>query len=117
MKRSGIKRGKPLERRSRLRPVSRKRRKELKQWDAVRAETRERDGDTCQAAHLVPQVPCYGPLEPHHIAKRSTSPAGIYDPENVVWICHQHHSWVSVNQLEANGVGLHRSSWEYKATG
>lgn len=118
MKRSGIKRGtKPLERRTRLRPIGRRRRRELAAWAVVKADTLTRDAGICQAAHLVPQVACYGPLDPHHIAKRSTTPEARVDPENVVWVCRRHHYWIDVNQLEAHGLGLHRPSWEYKATG
>jgi hypothetical protein len=118
MKRSGIKRGtKGLERRTRLRPVSQKRRAELAKWAAVKADTLMRDAGICQAAHLVPQVACWGPLDPHHIAKRSTTPQARLDPDNIVWLCRRHHDMVDLDQLAAQRLGLHRPSWEYKATG
>jgi hypothetical protein len=118
MKRSGIKRGtKPLKRTTEIRRESDKQRAFNRAWRKVKASTLERDEFICQAAHLVPQVRCGGGLESHHKKKRSTAPWARLDPDNIVTVCSEHHAWIDINQLEAHGVGLHRPSWEYKATG
>jgi hypothetical protein len=118
MKRSGIKRGtKGLKRGKGLNYQSAKRRRERPVYLAAKREAFERDGGICVAAELVPHVPCWGALEPHHLAKQSTTPQGRNDPNNIKYACHNHHAWIGDNQPAAQLLGLHRSSWEYKATG
>lgn len=96
---------KPLARRSRLAPVSAKRRAEHKASRPVVALVFERDRG-CLASRR-PDVcgPCSGPLTPHHV--RKDSQGGAWDLDNLVSLCWAHNCvWVEGNPAEAHALGL-----------
>ena len=98
-------RGKPL-RRTRLNPMSAKRRAETPNRTAVIAEVAARDGAHCKAALLVPEVRCWGPLDADEYDPRAQRPGGHLDPANVQLLCRAHHDWKDAEPVEAARRGL-----------
>lgn len=107
-----MKRGGWLKRKTRLQPMSERRKSEVLRRREVVEQVRRRDGNRCQAAGLVRSVICCGPLDPHEIIPRSSWRAGYLEPDNVVIVCRAHHDWIGDNPLEAEAVGLHGWSWQ-----
>lgn len=90
--------------RSRLNPMSKKRRASLGERERVRLEVFQRDGG-CQLAWAVSAIPaCAGPLTVHHLLKASQG--GPYHPENLVVLCAFHNGWVEDNPKHAYEFGL-----------
>lgn len=75
-------------------------------------EAWDRDRGRCQAEHLVPEVRCGGPLDPHEIIPRSVWPGGERVVMNIAIICRNHHCWIDNHPDAAHAVGLHGYSWE-----
>jgi hypothetical protein len=114
--------------RTRLNPISKKRRAALPARSAVIREVHERD-QHCQFISRLwaPEsgweegdlvgVPtrCSGPLDVHEIIPRSAWSAGWLEPSNCVLLCRLHHSWVTENPRVANLLGLHKFSHERPA--
>lgn len=98
-------------RRSRLRSVSLKRRRDLRVRAAVQVEVLERDGG-CRGRGVLPTVGCAGRLEFHELVRRSQWPAGWLVPSNVVLLCSAHHRFVTLNPEAGHDVDLVRWSWE-----
>ena len=110
--------------RTRLNPISKKRRAALPARSAVIREVHERD-QHCQfiAALWNPEagweegdlvgVPtrCGGPLDVHEIIPRSAWSAGWLEPSNCLLLCRAHHRWTTENPRVANLLGLSKSSW------
>ena len=69
----------------------------------------ERTG--CAAAHLVPSLPCAGPLDPHEPLTRARG-GSIIDRANVIDVCRAHHGWLHRHQAEAHRLGLLVHSWD-----
>jgi hypothetical protein len=65
----------------------------------------------CQAASLVPEVKCQGQLDPHEPLTRARG-GSITDPDNLIWLCRAHHSWVHSEPTKAHELGLLQHSWE-----
>jgi hypothetical protein len=61
---------------------------------------KRRDG-RCLFKGLVPDVPCWGPLEAAHIWTKGSHPAVRFEPDAIVSACHQHHAW----------GGAHDTAW------
>lgn len=97
-----LKRGKPLKARfsNRARPNK----------GAVPAgiyeEVLARDGG-CVARNLMPEVQCWGRIDPHHVLRRSQGGADHVD--NLVSLCRAHHSAVHEQVARAKSLGLLRS--------
>jgi hypothetical protein len=72
----------------------------------------KRDGGQCQAKHLVEDVRCGGPLDPHEIIPRSAWRAGVHELDNVLIVCRAHHRWIDNHPHAAHELGLHKFSWE-----
>lgn len=101
MKRTPLRRGKPLERRTSLRRSSPPRRKSklraigrrlaglLTQRAAFRQAIILRD-QRCQLAQVAGSD-CAGPLEVSHVQPQGTYPELRFVPENAVLACHHHH--------------------------
>lgn len=93
-----------LERRTRLRRVSPKR----KATTAARAEVWEqvqaRDRGCLLDGHHGAHQPCRGGLTPHHLQKASQG--GPYTVENIVALCAFHNGWVEDYPLTAHVLGL-----------
>lgn len=81
--------------RSRIKPMSAKRRAELEQRPRIRAAVFLRDGYRCRLAGIDGAGRCFGDLTPHHVVKASQG--GAYDIGNLVSLCAQHN-----DRLEAD---------------
>lgn len=107
-----MKRGGPLKRTglplrtTPLRRVSKKRAREGTARRAVVDDVIARDGSTCSARDIVPEVECWGPLDADEIVLRSQMKDAHLDPANVRMICRAHHDWTHLNRVEAAHRGL-----------
>ena len=94
-----MKRGQPLARESekakRRRPVRR----------ATVEEVVRTTGNYCHAAELVPEVKCWGPLDPDEWKLRSAGGSTL-DASNVQMICRAHHDWKHREPIVAAERGL-----------
>lgn len=99
--------------RSRLSPMSKKRRASLAERERVRLEVFQRDGGCVMFWHVglpvreeskSPVPECGGPMTPHH--KRKASACGPYIPENLVTLCAVHNGWVEDEPDDAYALGL-----------
>lgn len=126
MKRSPLKRRTALNRgtsqlkRSRLNPVSSKRKGEQTARANVCAAVVERDGH-CVGVELVPGHVCGSPdpsrppLEVHEVIPRSAWPAGYLVEANCLLVCQALHDWIGLHPADAAALGLHGWSWEKPA--
>lgn len=73
---------------------------------AAGARAKARDGG-CVARALVPDVRCWGPLDPQHVIPRSTAPELVADEANIVGCCRGHHQWIESEPIKARKLGLH----------
>ena len=106
MKRSGpLRRNTPLRRTGRLNPMSDKRRKALGERKEVREEVLDRDGYTCTAKDILPDIDCWGPLDVDEIIGRGRGGDWL-DPENCQTLCRAHHMWKHDNPEKALELGL-----------
>ncbi len=118
LKRTPLKRSSPLKStsngrpRSNLKPQSDKRRAENPARTAVRAATIARAGGKCEAAAIVPEIVCGGPLDTDEVKGRGVNPGGHLDLENTQALCRRHHDWKHANPAEARRRGLRKESWE-----
>lgn len=116
------------DRRTRLKPISDRKRARTAQRREVVAEARARDRGRCRLDELVgvavidPEQPfavvvgvvpdrCWGPLDAHEIIPRSVWRDGDLDVDNVAMLCRAHHDWVGDNPNAAELLGLHGRSW------
>lgn len=90
--------------RSPLRAVSKKRRREAITRKRVCLEVLERDGG-CVLRGVADHV-CAGPLDVHEIVPRSRWAAGWLEPTNCVTACRSLHDWVHAHPNEARSLGL-----------
>lgn len=67
----------------------------------------ERDRGVCQARRLVPEVRCWGPIDPQHLIPQGVQRSLADVPENIVACCRGHHEWVGDHPLAARELGLH----------
>ena len=98
--------------RSNLKPQSDRRRGETSARKAVRDATIARVGGRCQAAQIVPEIDCWGPLDVDEVIGRGVKPGGHLDESNTQALCRAHHGWKHENPAEARRRGLRRESWE-----
>lgn len=116
LRRTPLRRSAPLERstgparRTKLSPVSKKRKAETGARRATVAAVVARDGG-CVAAFRGAPGACIGPLTAHEVVKRSQGGSHL-DPSNCVALCWGHNSWVEDHPAQARALGLVRSSWE-----
>lgn len=107
MKRGGpLRRTGGLRRTGRLPQQSAKRKAEGPARRAVVAEVIARDGAVCCAAGVVPEVACWGPLDPDEVVMRGQRQGAHLDPANVRMICRAHHEWTHSWRYEAARRGL-----------
>lgn len=108
-----MKRGSPLKRKTRLGPVSAKRRAEAEERRRVLEVVARRDGRSCFGARMAPHVACSGPLDGDEVVPRGELPGGHLDPANVRLLCRfGHHRWKTENPDEAERFGLYRRAWQ-----
>lgn len=105
MKRTPLKRStKPLARRTRLRPISDKRRNEAATHAEIRESVFARDGHRCQIAKIDGAGECFGPLTYHHVLKASQG--GAYTVANGLTACAAHNEMVEDRPYWAHAHGL-----------
>lgn len=93
--------------RTRLRPMSKKRRQANVLKTAIRQAVFARDGYQCQLARVSPVVgDCFGPLTPHHLLKASAG--GEYVVDNLTTLCAHHNGWVEDHPRVATELGMVR---------
>jgi len=76
--------------------------------DAAEAGRRAkaRDGG-CVAAALVPDLRCWGPLDPQHVIPRGVRPDLADDDLNIIGCCRAHHRYIDDHPERARELGLH----------
>lgn len=97
-----LERGAPLKRLTPLKPGRRSR----GVASTLREEVARRDGG-CRGRALLPDVPCWGRLDPHHVLRRSQG--GLDEASNLVTLCRSHHDWVHAHPAESKRLGLLRT--------
>ena len=99
----------PLKRRTRLRAMSAKRRRDLEARALVREHVLARDYG-CRVAVLLPDITCHGRLEVHEVVPRARDPHAWLDPSKCIAVCSAHHRWVTAHPEQASRLGA-MSSW------
>jgi 5-methylcytosine-specific restriction endonuclease McrA len=97
--------------RSPLKPISSKRRKQIAERKAVREQVIARDGK-CRALGVWPGHVCEGHVEVHEIVRRSQDSTAWLNPDLCVALCSQGHRDVHDHPDFARQVGLLRHGWE-----
>ena len=110
MKRSPLRRGTSVLRRTRLRRASDKtiaRADADREW---RTAILERHGGWCFLRGVDPGTfdHCGGPVDAHHIAAKGRWPELRHVLSNGVALCRMHHEWVHNHPREARALGLLR---------
>ena len=95
-------------RRSRLQPMSDKRRRGERELRRNREALIARSGGRCELA-CSPYCTRVG-TGTHHLRKRSQG--GTHDLSNLMWSCDPCNTWVEDNPAEAHALGLVVKSWE-----
>ena len=100
LRRTGpLKRGGELDRRGRINPVSKRRRKRDKDYQKMRAEVWAQQGGICAAPGCQAAM-----VDAHHRAgRRGKDP---HRRSNLVGLCRAHHDWVHANKEWAVERGL-----------
>jgi hypothetical protein len=70
----------------------------------VRSAVFVRDGHRCQFPPVTGAPPCFGPLTFHHLRKASAG--GAYSEANGLTLCAFHNGWVEDNPTDAFLLGL-----------
>lgn len=123
MKRSPLKRGTSVLKRTPLARVGwRKRNEQLERSHVIRT-VHARDV-RCQflfwalqakmddkIGKLEDPIPCWNPEgsggDVHEIIARSVWPKGYLDPDNCVLLCRAHHEWLDAHRAQAEAIGLY----------
>jgi 5-methylcytosine-specific restriction endonuclease McrA len=104
MKRTPLKRYTPLTRKTQIKRTPLKtKRKTTGVSSSVYKSVLERDKE-CKAQRLMPEIMCWGRLDPHHILRRSQG--GQDTPDNLVTLCRAHHSAVHEQIARSYELGL-----------
>lgn len=115
MKRTALKRGtKPLQRKTRLKPLSARGRERNAAFREARAKALG-DNPTCRFPHVElalrqdVSVPCdaWRGLHAHHVELRSQNVARIADETNLVPLCGAAHRWTHEHPALAKELGLY----------
>lgn len=102
MRRTQINRTSSFSRRTgRLPAQSAKRKKLMGQRRRMLAEF---FSDMCVASSFFPPV-CGGAMDPHEPLTRGRG-GSIVDPENLMWICRNHHDYFHAHPMEAEAFGF-----------
>lgn len=91
-----------------LRRVGKKSRRDAQEMRAARLVLLERSGGRCEGRGFSDLCTGVG-TEAHHLCKRSRG--GTNDPSNLVWLCHFCHVKTETNPAEALVAGLLVPSW------
>lgn len=119
MKRTEIKRGRPLsrgtgylKRGAPLRQIGRRARAKAEGRAAMRQTVLDETKGRCCVAAMVPEVECWGGTEVHETIDRSVRPGVELDPAFGISVCHAHHVWISDDASRAREYGLSHFSYE-----
>lgn len=96
--------------RTRIRPVSKKRAKLNRERRDVVSEMMAIDR-TCRGKALFPQIVCSGMMHGHEIKPRGRG-GSIVDKSNIVLVCFSHHRYLHDHPDEATRLGLLKHAWE-----
>lgn len=97
-------------RRSRIKPMSSRRRADVAARAEVVRQVHERDR-TCQAAPVWPDVECGGGFDVHEPLTRARG-GNPLDPDQCVLLCHFHHRAVHDNPDRSHELCLLKHAWE-----
>jgi hypothetical protein len=98
MRRSPLRRGKPLRR-----TAFKRRSNQTAEWRNARGVVLKRCEERCEARTAV----CIGNVaHVHHLLRRSQG--GGNEPENLLGVCFHCHEWIHANPKEASRLGLLR---------
>lgn len=97
---------------TRLRRESEKAKSNRELRREVVAQVRRRDANRCRGRNAVPDVACWGDLQPHELIRRAQWPGGIFVVDNVILLCEAHHRWTHAEPDAACAAGLLRRSYE-----
>lgn len=103
-----MKRGGYLPRRTPLRPVGAKTKRDRDELRAARLVLLERSGGRCEARGFSPLCTGVG-VHPHHIIRRSAG--GGNDPEVLLWVCAHCHAAIHDRPAEALVAGFLKPGW------
>jgi hypothetical protein len=109
-----MKQRKPIQRKTPLKRTSILKRKRSAVPLDVRNEVFLRDQD-CRARRLVPELRCWGRLDPHHTLRKSQGGEDTVD--NLITLCRAHHDWVHGNPTTSLELGLLRTKHYDKGEG
>ncbi len=103
--------------RSRLRPVSKRREREIAERRVMLEENfGPRDTWQCWVSHRPAMAlimgGCYGAVNGHEIVKRSQWRDGILEPKNILMLCNLHNEFVEREPDIAHKFGLMKHRWE-----
>lgn len=105
MKRTELRRGGPLQRRSRLAPVSPRKRREIRESRPVVEAVKARDRHCVLRFHQALVGRCSWGLTAHHLVKQSRRRGG-WTYWNLVTLCAWHNEWVENFPRLAHRMGL-----------
>lgn len=97
----------PLLRKTRLKPVSKKRQAQRKDYEMAKAETWSRDKGLCRYCGLGSTCGL-GVIDVHHVANQRLYPELRCDPDNMVLLHRRCHDWCHGHPREARKLGLIR---------
>lgn len=115
MKRTPLKRGTAQLKRTRLKPVS-DRRREVNAQRAILMEERFGPPETwrCQLRAII-GTPCLGEVHGHEVLSRAragSTDANLVDMDGIMLACDHHNGWVEEFPAQAHGLGLAKHAWE-----
>lgn len=118
MKRTAIKPGKPLKRRTPLRsnkppnPMSARTKARIPERQRCREQVWERAGGRCEALAILPHV-CQGPgpLQVHEPLTRARGGDPL-DPDQCLLVCPWSHRWIHAHPAQSIPLGLLKHSWD-----
>lgn len=117
LRRTELKRGdSQLQRRTRLQPMSDKRRAAMPARAECRQLVIDRARGRCEACPIVrPGARARQGVDVHEILTRARAGdaiAAITDPANCLFVCRPCHDWITEHPIEAEQLGLVRHSWD-----
>lgn len=99
-----MKRGRPLQRRTRLRQRSAKRERAEAEFAVAREQRRRLARDWCEGDTPACRPGAHRGHHAHHVRTRARG--GGHDVENLRWLCFDAHEWTHRNPAEATALGL-----------
>lgn len=92
-----------------LRKMSEHRERALDDYDKCRAIVKKRAKGRCEGIPLWAHE-CQGPKDTHHVLTLKRG-GELSDPDNCLYLCRLAHDFAHSNPIEAEKLGLLKSSW------